>query len=217
MFPLITQTLAHLERRHFCVAIPHSKDWICFCCTKWASPTSLGKSLWQASVDRGANSGIMGNDCRIITGTVKHLDPCGVDNHTVGNLELVTAGARVMTQNGLISIIMNQHARMANGKTMCSSGQMEHNKIAVIDWSLQSPRLCLSSSSLRDVKHRCVSSTASLTCGSVLALTKNGSLCHMCASHPMNPGSQECWIAPHLRSCAQTNPSVAANRRVHMQ
>jgi hypothetical protein len=53
----------------------------------------------------------------------------------VSNLELITAGAKVMTQNGPIIVIMNQCARMANGKTIHSSGQMEQNKIVVIDWA----------------------------------------------------------------------------------
>jgi hypothetical protein len=60
----------------------------------------------------------MGNDCRIIARTGKHIDSCGVDNHMVSNLKLVTAGARVMTQNGPIIIVMNQCTKMANGKTV---------------------------------------------------------------------------------------------------
>jgi hypothetical protein len=86
------------------------------------------KSLWQALVDRGANGGIVGNDCRIIARTGKYIDLCSVDDHMVSNLELVTARAVVVTQNGLIIIIMNQYARMADGKTIHSSGQMEHYK-----------------------------------------------------------------------------------------
>jgi hypothetical protein len=49
----------------------------------------------------------------------------------VDDLELVTVGAVVETQKGLIIIIMNQCARMANGKMIHSSGQMEHHMIIV--------------------------------------------------------------------------------------
>ena len=54
-------------------------------------------------------------------------------DHKVDDLELVTAGAVVETQSGPIIIIMNQCARMINGKTMHSSGQMEHHKAVVKD------------------------------------------------------------------------------------
>jgi hypothetical protein len=84
-------------------------------------------------VDRGANGGIVGNDSRVLARTGKYIDLCGVDDHKVDNLELVMAGAVVEMQRGPIIIIMNQHARMANGKTIHSSGQMEHHKIVVKD------------------------------------------------------------------------------------
>jgi hypothetical protein len=75
----------------------------------------------------------MGNDSWIIVRTGKYIDLCGTDDHKVDDLELVTAGAVVMTQKGPIIIIMNKCARMANGKTIHSSGQMEHYKIIVKD------------------------------------------------------------------------------------
>jgi hypothetical protein len=67
----------------------------------------LGKSLWQVLINRGADGDIMGNDCRIIARTGKYIDLCCVDDHAVSNLELVTAGAKVITQNGPIIIIVN--------------------------------------------------------------------------------------------------------------
>jgi hypothetical protein len=93
----------------------------------------LEKSKWQTLVDRGANGGIVGNDSRIIARTGKYVDLCGVDGHKVDDLKLVTAAAVVETQKGLIIIIMDQYARMANRKTIHSSGQMEHYKIIVKD------------------------------------------------------------------------------------
>jgi hypothetical protein len=93
----------------------------------------LGKSKWQALVDRGANGGIVGNDSKVLARTGKYVNLCGVDDHKVDDSELVTAGAVVETQKGPIIIIMNQCARMANGKTIHSSGQMEHHKVVVKD------------------------------------------------------------------------------------
>jgi hypothetical protein len=88
------------------------------------------RSLWQALIDRGANRGISGNDTIEIAGTGMYVDLCSVDDHTVKNLELI-AGATVESQVSPIIIIMNQHARMIDGKTIHSSGQMEHFKVAV--------------------------------------------------------------------------------------
>jgi hypothetical protein len=89
------------------------------------------RSLWQALIDRGANGGISGNDSTKIAGTGIYIDPFSVDNHTVSNLELVIAGATVESQVGQIIIIMNQYARMINGKRIHSSGQMDHFKVIV--------------------------------------------------------------------------------------
>ena len=75
----------------------------------------------------------MGNDSKVLARTGKYVDLWGVDDHKVDDLELVTAGAVVETQTGPIIIIMNQYARMANGKTIHSSGQMEHHKVIVKD------------------------------------------------------------------------------------
>jgi hypothetical protein len=86
-------------------------------------------------VDRGANKGIAGNNSRIIARTEKYIDLCGVDDHKVSNLELVTAGVVVMTQKGPLIIIMNQWARMVDGKMIHLSGQMEHHKIIVKEWA----------------------------------------------------------------------------------
>ena len=69
----------------------------------------------------------------VLARTGKYVDLCGVDDHKVDDLELVTAGAVVETRMGLNIIIMNQYVRMANGKTIHSSGQMEHHKIVVKD------------------------------------------------------------------------------------
>ena len=89
------------------------------------------KSLWRGLVDRGANGGIAGLDSRVIQRTGRYIDLSGVDDHTVRNLEIVTAGATVDTHMGPIIIVMNQYACMQDRKTIHSPIQMEHYKIQV--------------------------------------------------------------------------------------
>ena len=89
------------------------------------------KSLWSALIDGGADGGIAGNDASKVAGTGIYIDLCGVDDHTVSNLELITAGAVVESQVGPIINIMNQYARMIDGKSIHSSGQMAHYKVTV--------------------------------------------------------------------------------------
>ena len=94
------------------------------------------RSLWQALIDRGANGRISGNDYSKIAGTGMCIDLCGVDDHTVSKLELVTTGAAVESQVSPIIVIVNQCARMIDGETMHSSGQMEHLKAVVNEKSI---------------------------------------------------------------------------------
>ena len=47
---------------------------------------------WTALVDRGANGGIAGQDTRVLATMDRSIDLSGIDNHTVLNLPLVTAG-----------------------------------------------------------------------------------------------------------------------------
>ena len=55
---------------------------------------------WSALVDRGANGSIAGQEMRIIAKLDKTIDLSGIDDHTVSNLRLVTAGGVVRTQLG---------------------------------------------------------------------------------------------------------------------
>ena len=81
---------------------------------------------WKALMDRGANGCIIGDDMRVIhklpNGYV-HLT--GIDDHTVSDLPLVTAGAYVNTSLGPVILIVHQGAHMPGGKTILSPGQME--------------------------------------------------------------------------------------------
>ena len=61
--------------------------------------------------------------------TDRFIDLSGVDDHTVRNLEVVTAGATARSNKGCVIIIMNQYARMTDGKTIHAPIQMEHFKL----------------------------------------------------------------------------------------
>ena len=67
---------------------------------------------WHALVDRGANGCIARRDTRIIERTSKSIDLSGIDDHTIRNLNLVTAGAVVKSSHGNIMVIIHQAADM---------------------------------------------------------------------------------------------------------
>ena len=77
-------------------------------------------------VDRGANGCIIGSDMRKIKSHCSFTHLSGIDDHTVRDLPLVTAGAFVRTSAGPIILIVHQGAHMPDGKTILSPGQMEH-------------------------------------------------------------------------------------------
>ena len=67
--------------------------------SKPTKPLAPGAAL----VDRGANGSIIGRDMRLISTQDQYIDLSGIDDHTVRNLQMVTAGAVVETQKGLLS------------------------------------------------------------------------------------------------------------------
>ena len=92
-------------------------------------------------MDRGANGGVVGNDVSVIA---KHpdrkVDFCGVDNHEIAYITLVTTGGGALTTSGEVIIIMHQHGCHGNNKTIHSSPQIEHNKNKVDDRSIKVDR-----------------------------------------------------------------------------
>ena len=78
-----------------------------------------------ALVDRGANGCIAGSSMAVIERTGKKIDLSGIDDHTVRNLEIVTAGGVVKTQKGDVIMIIHQAAHMPDAKTIISAGQLE--------------------------------------------------------------------------------------------
>ena len=63
------------------------------------------------------------------------IDMCGIDNHHIKGLKIVSVGGVVNSTFGEIIIILHQQARMPDGKTILSCGQMEHFKTIVVEKS----------------------------------------------------------------------------------
>jgi hypothetical protein len=78
-------------------------------------------------IDRGANGGIAGIDTRVIE---RHphqtVDTCGIDNHEITSMPIVTAGAVARSQRGDVILIMHQYAyHPQQGGSIHSSCQLE--------------------------------------------------------------------------------------------
>ena len=86
-------------------------------------------------IDRGANGSMIGNDMRVIAKTDWSVDVCGIDNHELSGLRIVTAGGVVESNKGNIIVIVHQAAHVPNGKTIVSSPQAEHFGTIVKDHS----------------------------------------------------------------------------------
>ena len=76
-------------------------------------------------VDRGANGSIAGSDMRVINTQESYIDLEGVTDHIIRQLQLVTAGAYVLTDQGPIIMVVHHAAHMPDGKTILSPGQLE--------------------------------------------------------------------------------------------
>ena len=77
-------------------------------------------------VDRGANGCIIGKDMSVIERLDLTIDLSGLDDHTVRSIPIVNAGGYGISNKGPVIAIVNQGAHMPDGKTILSSGQMEH-------------------------------------------------------------------------------------------
>ena len=100
-----------------------------------------------ALVDRGANGGIAGEDCRIIESNdqpQRFVNVEGIDGHIMSKKRLVTAGAVTQTNRGPVILIMHQYAYSGKGHSIHSSPQLEWNAVDVDEKSkLVGGRQCL--------------------------------------------------------------------------
>ena len=62
---------------------------------------------------------------RVITTQESYIDLEGVTDHIIRQLQLVTAGAYVLTDQGPIIMVVHHAAHMPDGKTILSPGQLE--------------------------------------------------------------------------------------------
>jgi hypothetical protein len=86
-------------------------------------------------IDRGANGGLAGSDIKVINKTDRSASITGINNHTLPDLDIVTAAGLVESQNGPIIVILPQYAHHGKGKTIDSSAQLEYYKNIVEDQS----------------------------------------------------------------------------------
>ena len=91
-----------------------------------------------ALVDRGANGGIAGCDCRVIETNdqpQRFVNVEGIDGHVMSKRRLVTAGAVAESNRGPVILIMHQYALSGKGHLIHSSPQLEWNSVEVDDKS----------------------------------------------------------------------------------
>jgi hypothetical protein len=89
----------------------------------------------SALVDRGANGGLAGSDVTVLHKTGRSANITGINEHTLSNLDIVTAAGLVESQRGPIVVIMHQYAHLGKGKTIHSSAQLEYYHNCVQDCS----------------------------------------------------------------------------------
>jgi len=77
------------------------------------------------------------DDICIIEKSDQMVDVCGIDNHQITNIPIVTTRGVVTTQHGPIVAILHQYAYTGQGKTIHSSGQLEWYKNDVNDKSIK--------------------------------------------------------------------------------
>ena len=91
------------------------------------------RSQLGALVDRGANGGLAGQDCRIIARAPDHfVNIEGLDRHQLTNIPIVSCGAYTVSRNhGPVIVVFHQFAGVMRGPTIISSGQLEsfHNQV----------------------------------------------------------------------------------------
>ena len=86
-----------------------------------------------ALVDRGANGGLAGQDCRVIARAPdRFVNIEGLDHHQITHVPIVSCGAYTVSCNhGPVIVVFHQFAGVMRGPTIISSGQLEsfHNQV----------------------------------------------------------------------------------------
>ncbi|KAG7350835.1 hypothetical protein IV203_010195 [Nitzschia inconspicua] len=90
----------------------------------------------QSLVDRGANGGIAGQDCKVICVSDRTVDVQGIDSHQLNSVSIGTAAGYVNSNKGPVILILHQYALVGRGHTIHSPGQLEWFKHSVCDKSV---------------------------------------------------------------------------------
>ncbi len=102
-------------------------------CTYSVSRSASARPRTGALIDRGANGGLAGSDCRVIaTSPDRFVHIEGIDQHRLPQVPIVTCGAYTVSNNhGPVIIVLHQFAGMLRGPTIISSTQLEahHNHV----------------------------------------------------------------------------------------
>ncbi len=89
-------------------------------------------------VDRGANGGVAGDDCRImqVDAIPRRVNVSGLADSQLSGVPIGTVGAYMHTNKGPIIAIWHQVALYGKGNSIHASAQMEHYKIDVNERSM---------------------------------------------------------------------------------
>ncbi|KAG7336583.1 reverse transcriptase RNA-dependent DNA polymerase [Nitzschia inconspicua] len=90
----------------------------------------------QSLVDRGANGGIAGQDCKVICVSDRTVDVQGIDNHQLNLVSIGTAAGYAESNKGPVILILHQYALVGRGHSIHSPGQLEWFKHSVCDKSV---------------------------------------------------------------------------------
>ncbi|KAG7337111.1 hypothetical protein IV203_031603 [Nitzschia inconspicua] len=90
----------------------------------------------QSLIDRGANGGIAGQDCKVICISDRTVDVQGIDNHQLNSVSIGTAAGYVESHKGPVILILHQYALVGRGHSIHSPGQLEWYKHSVCDKSV---------------------------------------------------------------------------------
>jgi hypothetical protein len=96
--------------------------------------TNNHSEVTGALIDRGANGGIAGNNCRVIEindQPHRYVSVEGIDGHVMKWCRLVTAGAVTHSNRGPMILIMHQYAHSGKGHSIHSSPQLEWNGVDI--------------------------------------------------------------------------------------
>jgi len=121
---LLSQSSGKTE---FKVPSQPTQDWKVNTIRTYSVARSATNTKTGALIDRGANGGLAGSDCRVIVKSPdRFVNIEGIDKHRLPQVPIVTCGAYTESRNhGPVIMIFHQFAGMLRGPTIISSAQLE--------------------------------------------------------------------------------------------